>query len=218
MARPLRLEYPGAIYHLTSRGNAREDIYLDETDRGQFLSVLSETVKRYNWLCHAYCLMSNHYHLLVETPDPNLSLGMRHLNGVYTQTFNRRHHRTGHVFQGRFKSIIVERGPHLLELCRYIVLNPVKAGMVEQPGKWKWSSYNETTGAGKPADLLTTEWVLSQFSNKRSEARKRYTEFVTDGMKAQGEIPWQRIKGQVFGSSRFISRIQMKLESKKGYW
>ena len=109
MARPLRLEFPGAIYHITSRGNAREDIFVDDRDREVFLSVLTDTVDRYNWLCHAYCLMDNHYHLLIETPDPTLSLGMRQLNGVYTQAFNRMHHRVGHIFQGRYKSILVEK-------------------------------------------------------------------------------------------------------------
>ena len=134
MARPLRLEYPGAIYHITSRGNARADIFLDDSDRELFLSILADTVDHYNWLCHAYCLMGNHYHLLIETPDPNLSLGMRHLNGVYTQTFNRSHKRVGHLFQGRYKAVLVEKGTHLLELCRYIVLNPVKANMTKYLG------------------------------------------------------------------------------------
>ena len=130
MARPLRLEYPGAVYHLTSRGNARQDIFAGDADREKFLSILAATVGRYKWLCHAYCLMDNHYHLLLETPDPNLSLGMRMLNGVYTQTFNRDHQRVGHVFQGRYKAVLVEKDAHLVELCRYIVLNPVAAGMV----------------------------------------------------------------------------------------
>ena len=147
MARPLRIEYPGAVYHVTSRGNARESIFLEDTDRQIFLEVLEAVVGKYNWLCHAYCLMDNHYHILVETPDPNLSLGMRQLNGVYTQGFNRRHNRVGHVFQGRYKSILVEKNEHLLELCRYIVLNPVRAGLVSNPGKGDWSSYRSTAYA-----------------------------------------------------------------------
>jgi REP element-mobilizing transposase RayT len=109
MARPLRIEYPGAVYHVTARGNARRKIYMDDTDRQQFLAILGSTIGKYNWLCHAYCLMDNHYHLLIETPDPNLSLGMRQLNGVYTQFFNRQHKRPGHVFQGRFKAILVDK-------------------------------------------------------------------------------------------------------------
>jgi putative transposase len=124
MARPLRLEFAGAIYHLTSRGNARQKVFFSDADRELFLSTLAGVVSRYGWFCHAYCLMANHYHLLIETPKANLSIGMRQLNGIYTQSFNRRHNRVGHLFQGRFKAIVVERESHLLELCRYIVLNP----------------------------------------------------------------------------------------------
>ena len=182
MARPLRLEFPGAIYHITSRGNAREEIFFDEVDRKIFLSILADTVKRYNLIFHAYCLMGNHYHLMVETPDANLSLGMRQLNGVYTQSFNRRHQRVGHIFQGRYKSILVEKGPHLLELCRYIVLNPVKAGMVKRPEQWNWSSYKTTAGMSMAAEFLSTDWILKQFSPKKTEAKKRYVEFVNKGL------------------------------------
>jgi REP element-mobilizing transposase RayT len=128
MARPLRLQFPGAVYHLTSRGNARQKVFLTDADRELFLNTLTRVVRRYDWVCHAYCLMANHYHLLVETPKANLSIGMRQLNGIYTQSFNRRHNRTGHLFQGRFKAILVERKSHLLELCRYIVLNPARNG------------------------------------------------------------------------------------------
>jgi REP element-mobilizing transposase RayT len=139
MARPLRIEYPGAVYHITSRGNAYQDVFLDDADRERFLEVLKQTVDRFNWLCHAYCLMMNHYHLLIETVDPTLSRGMRQLNGVYTQAFNRRHERVGHLFQGRYKAILVEKETYLLELSRYIVLNPVRAKMVKKPEEWEWS-------------------------------------------------------------------------------
>ena len=132
MARPLRIEYPGAVYHVTARGNAQQAICKDDGDRYLFLEVFASTIRRHNWLCHAYCLMDNHYHLLLETPDPNLFLGMRQLNGVYTQRYNRLHSRVGHLFQGRFKSIVVEKESYLLELCRYVVLNPVAAHMVDQ--------------------------------------------------------------------------------------
>jgi len=126
MARPLRIEYEGAVYHVTSRGNAGAEIFLEDVDRMRFLEVLASTVERFGWICHAYCLMTNHYHLLVETPEPNLSRGMQHLNGVYTQWFNRQHSRFGHLVQGRFKSIVVEKESYLLELARYIVLNPFR--------------------------------------------------------------------------------------------
>ena len=127
MARPLRLEYAGAVYHVTARGDAREEIFADDADRERFLAILGATVLRLGWKCHAYCLMDNHYHLLIETPTAGLSQGMRQINSTYTQSFNRRHGRVGHVLQGRYKAIIIERDSYLLELSRYIVLNPVRA-------------------------------------------------------------------------------------------
>jgi putative transposase len=132
MSRPLRLEFPDALYHITSRGDRREDIYEDYDDRSGFLDVFASVIDQFNWVCYAYCLMTNHYHLLVQTPDGNLSKGMRQLNGIYTQNYNRRHNKTGHLFQGRYKSILVDKDNYLLELSRYIVLNPVKAGMVKR--------------------------------------------------------------------------------------
>jgi REP element-mobilizing transposase RayT len=208
MARPLRIEYPGAVYHVTSRGNAQADIFLSDVDRHRFLDTLAGTVEKYNWVCHAYCLLDNHYHAIIETPDPNLSLGMRHLNGVYTQSFNRAYQRVGHVFQGRYKAILVEKESHLLELCRYVVLNPVRAGMVTKPGEWKWSSYNTTAYAGKMPQYLTIDWVLGQFAEKKTTARQRYRKFVADGLKDKAG-PWQKLKGQVFlGSDNFVSRMR----------
>ena len=132
MARPLRLELAGGLYHITSRGDGREDIYRTDADRNTWLTVVDQVCQRYNWVCHAWCQMDNHYHLLIETPEANLSKGMRQLNGVYTQSFNRAHGRVGHVFQGRYKAILVERDSYLLELARYIVLNPLRAGMVKK--------------------------------------------------------------------------------------
>jgi len=155
MARPLRLESAGALYHVTARGDRGEDIYLDDADREDFLALLGEVCDRFNWAIHAYCLMTNHYHLLVETPDGNLSRGMRQLNGVYTQASNRRRRRVGHVFQGRYKAILVQKEAYLLELSRYVVLNPVRARVVGQAGEWPWSNYrgvhrrNRTTGVAR---------------------------------------------------------------------
>jgi putative transposase len=137
MARPLRLEFPHALYHVTSRGDRREDIYLLDSDRQAWMAVLAQVCQRFGWIVHAYCLMSNHYHVLVETPQANLSQGMRQLNGVYTQHFNRAHGKVGHVFQGRFKAIVVDKEGYLLELARYIVLNPVRAGMLNDAKDWK---------------------------------------------------------------------------------
>jgi REP element-mobilizing transposase RayT len=208
MARPLRLEFPGAVYHITARGNCRNAIFIDDADRHRFLSILSNTAERYNWVCHAYSLMDNHYHLLIETPDPTLSIGMRQLNGVYTQFFNRNHNQVGHVFQGRFKSIIVEKNTHLLELCRYIVLNPIRAGIVNAPEQWQWSSYNSTVQKNKHVGFLAVDWLLGQFSRKTGTARERYKSFVMDGLNKKTS-PWDELQGQVFlGSKGFVRKIQ----------
>ena len=179
MARPLRIEYPGAVYHVTSRGNEKKPVFKDDTDRDNFLNALQHVNKRYNWICHAYCLMTNHYHLLIETPDGNLSIGMRQLNGVYTQLFNKWHGRTGHLFQGRYKAILIQKDSHLLEVCRYVVLNRVRAKMIERPEDWKWSSYLATAGKAKPHPhpSLTTDWVLGQFNRKRGKAEQEYRQF-----------------------------------------
>ena len=205
MARPLRIEYPGAVYHITSRGNAYQDIFLDDPDREKFLDVLDQAVERFNWLCHAYCLMTNHYHLLIETVDPTLSRGMRQLNGVYTQAFNRRHERVGHLFQGRYKAILVEKEAYLLELSRYIVLNPVRAKMVKKPEEWEWSSYRATAGLSEVPPFLTTDWILSQFADERKKAQRLYRRFVA---KETGRSPWDDLKGQIYlGSEKFIKSI-----------
>jgi len=204
MARPLRLEFPGAIYHLTSRGNARQKVFLTDPDCQLFLKTLAGVVSRYHWICHAYCLMANHYHLLVETPKAKLSIGMRQLNGIYTQSFNRRHNRVGHLFQGRFKAILVERQSHLLELCRYIVLNPAQVKGRAQASTWKWSSYRATAGLASVPEFLRTDWILEQFGKKRSRAQQQYREFVRDGM---GSRPWDDLKGQIYlGSEAFIEK------------
>jgi len=173
MARPLRIEYHCAVYHITARGNARQAIYLDNDDRVKFIDTLAQTVKRFHWLCHAYCLMDNHYHLLIETPEGNLAEGMRHLNGVYTQAFNRHHQSCGHLFQGRYKAILVEKQSHLLELVRYVLLNPVRAGIVKRPDDYSWSSYRQTLGLEKVADFLTVDWILDNFSAPLSEGKKQ---------------------------------------------
>ncbi|MDD5747640.1 MAG: transposase [Actinomycetota bacterium] len=206
MARPLRIEFPGAVYHITARGNAKQDIFLDNKDFLDFLYILCSVVKRYNWILHAYCLMSNHYHLLVETPEGNLSIGMRQLNGTFTQQFNRRHKRVGHLFQGRYKAILVDKDSYLLELCRYIVLNPVRAGIVRSPKYWQWSNYRETAGYGREILCLTREWTLLQFGRKREGAEEQYRQFVHEGLKEGA--PWEGVKGQIYlGNDEFLKRI-----------
>ena len=206
MARPLRIEYPGAVYHVTSRGNARQDIYNNDEDRGKFLSILALVIERFHWICHSYCLMDNHYHLLLETPAPNLSAGMRQLNGIYTQAFNRHHQSIGHLFQGRFKAIIVEKQIHLLELSRYIVLNPVHAHMVQHPEDYLWSSYRATVGTTKVSDFLTVQWLLENFSHQIPHAQQLYREFVD---KEEQQSPWNKLTGQIYlGSDTFIQQVK----------
>ena len=213
MARPLRIEFPGAIYHVTSRGNAQSSIFLDDIDRSAFLSVLGMTLRRFNVICHGYCLMTNHFHLLLETPDANLSKAMRQLNGVYTQAFNRRHGRVGHVLQGRFKAIVVDREAYLLELCRYIVLNPVRAGIAKEPGKYFWSSYRATAGLAKKPDFLAVDWILEQFGTDRARARKEYRLFVQAGFDSKS--PWQDLKGQcLLGEDAFLEKLFPLLKDK----
>lgn len=215
MARPLRIEFTGAVYHVTSRGNARSDIYSDDSDRQTFLVILGKTVKRFNWLCHAYCLMGNHYHLLIETPEGNLSAGMRHLNGVYTQVYNRIHHQDGHVFKGRFKAVLVEKESHLLELCRYVVLNPVRAGLLERPELYPWSSYLPTLGKAALPEFLCTEWLLANFSATLAEARRRYRQFVKEGL-GQQESPWEKLCGQVIlGTELFVEQVRERISGKE---
>lgn len=211
MARPLRIEFPGALYHVTSRGNARQAILVDDRDRAAFLAVLETAVERFAWLCHAYCLMDNHYHLLVETPEGNLGRGMRHLNGLYTQRFNRRHGRVGHLFQGRYKAILVDREGYLLELCRYVVLNPVRAGVVPEPGAYRWSSFRATAGLEPAPRLLATDWILEQFGQARREAQRGYRDFVAAGLGRPS--PWCGLKGQILlGGERFVERLRPRLD------
>lgn len=206
MTRPLRIEFDGALYHVTSRGNARGPVFITDTDRVLFLDILKKTCERFNWLCHAYCLMDNHYHLVIETPDGNLSKGMRQRNGVYTQSFNKRHQRVGHVFQGRYKAIIIQKEGYLLQVSRYVVLNPVRAKIVESPEEWKWSSYRGTVGRERPHAVLTTDWILKQFGKHREQARKNYKEFVMSGIGS--ESLWKEVKGQsLLGGEDFVQKL-----------
>ncbi len=210
MARPLRLDFPGAVYHLTARGNARQKIFFDDRDRGLFLANLGRVCAHQAWLCHGYCLMDNHYHLLIETPEGGLSRGMRQVNGNYAQHVNRRHLRGGHLFQGRYGAILVDKESHLLELCRYIVCNPVRAGMVTAPGDYPWSSYNATMGAAPRPGWLHTDWVLVQFAPTRAAARAGYAEFVS-GAKA-GRRPWDEVTDQVFlGRPEFVAAMKARI-------
>jgi len=208
MARPLRLAFAGGVYHVTARGNERKPIVRNDADRARFVDTLAAMVEQYGVLCHAWVLMDNHYHLLLETPTPNLSRAVRHLNGVYTQSFNRRHGRVGHLFQGRFKAIVVEKESYLLELCRYVVLNPVRAGVVKTPGAYPWSSYRATAGLAAAPAWLTVAWLLEQFGGSRRTAQAQYRTFVAEGIR-QPQTPWEQVVGQIYlGREAFIRRVQ----------
>jgi len=207
------MEFSGALYHLTARGNARADIFADDEDRSLFLELLGKEIAQQAWRCYAYCLMGNHYHLLIETPEPNLVAGMRRLNGVYTQAFNRRHGRIGHVFQGRYKSIVVDKDSYGLELIRYVVLNPVRARMVKRAENWRWSSYRATVGQVPSPPWLNTDWVLGQLGGR--SPRLAYERFVKQGM-AQVS-PWEHLKGQIWlGGQAFLERMERIAAGKPG--
>lgn len=213
MSRPIRIQYPGALYHITSRGNARSKIFLNNMDYQSFLTVFSEVIKRYNWIVYAYCLMPNHYHILIETPDANLSSGMRQLNGVYTQKFNFRNKRVGHVFQGRYKAILVEKEKYLGELLRYIALNPVKAKLVNNPSHWQWSSYSELTDKIEPTECLDTKKTLNLFNSSTDEARKMFIDFVKE--KNHDDV-WDNLKGGfLLGSFEFANSIKNYFKKQK---
>lgn len=209
MARPLRIEFSGALYHVTSRGDGREDIFLDDADRGEFLAVLAESCRRFALALHAYCLMGNHYHLVVETREATLSRALRQLNGVYTQRFNRRHGRVGHVFQGRYKAILVDRDSYFLEVVRYVLLNPVRAGMVKSAGQWPWSSYRAVLGEAPCPQGLDPADLLAHFGSSAGRAREAFRRFVAAGA---GASPlWEGLTGQIYlGDERFAERMQKR--------
>lgn len=205
MARPLRLDIPGALYHITARGNARQPIYRDDHDRETFLSLVGVTCERYGWDVHAYCLMSNHYHLLLslhETPAGQLVRGMQHLNSGSAQQFNRRHRRAGHLYQGRYHAVLVQRERHLIELTRYVVLNPVRAGLVTDAVEWLWSSYRATIGLAPIPAWLCVETVTARFG-VGDAGRQAYIDFVASG--AGEPSYWSRTSHQIYlGDQSFI--------------
>ncbi len=207
MARPLRIEYPGAYYHVTSRGNEQKDVFKSRWDREKFLTYLESATKRYGAVVHAFCLMSNHYHLLLETPEGNLSKIMRHINGAYTTYFNVKRKRAGHLFQGRYKAILVEADKYLMELSSYIHLNPVRVGIVEKPEQYQWSSYRSYTGHSEP-EWLRTGFILGCFAKKPADAQKKYRTFVEDRLGKEYESPLTETFGSsILGGADFIDEI-----------
>ena len=182
MGRELRVEVPEGTYHLTTRGSNREQIFWTDEDRSLFLRLLGIVTVKYSWTVLAYCLMTNHYHLVLEIADGGLSAGMQWLNGTYSRITNQRHGRTAHLFRNRFSSRLIESDEHLLTACRYVVLNPVRAGLCAHPGDWPWSSYRATAGiAPRPAFLADGE-LLRRFARPVPEARRLYAEFVEEGV------------------------------------
>lgn len=216
MARPLRITFPGAFYHVTSRGNERKAVYKDKGDRQKFLEYLETATERYHAVIHAFCLMDNHYHLLLETPSGNLPQIMRHINGAYTTYFNIKRARNGHLFQGRYKAILVEKDEYARELSRYIHLNPVRAKMVEMPEEYVWSSYNFYIGRKKAPEWLHREFILGHFSEKESVSQNGYRQFVLSLIGQAYDSPLRDIVGSVLlGSQDFINFIKAKFLSER---
>ncbi len=214
MARPLRIEFPGAVYHVTARGDRREDIFVDDEDRHALLEVVAQALFRFDAAAFAYCLMGNHYHFVLHTRQANLSLLMRHINGVYTQTYNRRHHKVGHLFQGRFTAILVDRDAYLLEVCRYVDLNPVRARMVRKPGSWAWSSYRAHLRQTPVPEWLDTPglhgYLLGRPARTGADHRRaadRYARLVATAPDAR---LWDSaLRQQIYlGDEDFIERMQ----------
>jgi REP element-mobilizing transposase RayT len=213
MSRPLRIEFEDAVYHVTSRGDRREAIFEDDVDRAALLAVIERGVERFDATVFAYCLMGNHYHLVLQTRQPNLSRLMRHINGVFTQTCNRRHRKVGHLFQGRFKALLVDRDSYFLEVCRYVDLNPVRAGIVKNPRDWHWSSYRAHTGTAPEPAWLGSATLHRQLSPRapRRDGPRRYAEFVAQGL---GIKLWETaLRAQIYlGDDAFVERMQALVE------
>ncbi|AKU20517.1 transposase [Massilia sp. NR 4-1] len=213
MSRHARIEFPGALYHVTARGVRRSHIFVDERDYLKWQALLAETVERFNLVVHAFCQMPNHYHLLVETPDGNLAAAIHFLNGVYAQHFNRRQDLVGHMVQGRYHAVLLQKQAHLLELARYISLNPVRACLVDHPRNWRWSSHRAMLDSGTRPSWLNTEWLLGQFAGKeQGSAARLYEEFVVAGIKRRdlppglNKIESRRTKCNALTLSEYASR------------
>ena len=213
MARPIRLEFPNALYHVMSHGNGGENIFVEDANRHAFLELLEELLSRYDVICSAYCLMDNHYHILMETPKANLSQLMRGLNGRYTKYFNKTYQRMGHVFHGRYKAIIVQKECYLLELSRYIVLNPVRAGMTDHPENYTWSSYCASIGKCICPEWLAADNLLGTFHDQRKVAIRLYQQYVREGI---GQPFSGNVLQQTYlGDESFICEVQKHISRKQ---
>lgn len=216
MARPLRIEFPGAHYLVTSRGEGWDPVFLDKKDRLKWLEILEGVCERFGWVVYAWVQLEDQYLLVVQTRKGNLSSGMRQLNGVYTQWFNRKFDKDGPVFQGRFKSVLFEKEDYLKDLARFVVRMPVSEGLVKDPGKWAWSSFRATVGRETSPDWLGDDELLTQFGKRKSNAAEKFGEFVRDAGK---DVPiWEEVKYQSFlGSDDFVDlHLNNKTKSRKG--
>ena len=212
MARPLRIEYEGAFYHVTSRGNERRKIYFSKSDYQKFKEYVAEAMEKYNCLIHSYVFMSNHYHLLLETRRANLSKVMHYINGSYTTYTNIERKRSGHLFQGRYKGIVIERDQYLLELSRYIHLNPVRAGIVESPEEYTYSSYRSYITREKDK-MINRELLLGMLSGSKGDVRKRYRTYVERGIGEKLENPLKKVYGgMILGRGSFIKETLRRIK------
>jgi REP element-mobilizing transposase RayT len=196
MPRPLRPPIENGFYHVTSRGNRRCEIYCDSADKKYFLGLLADVVERFGWLLHAYCLMTNHYHLVVRTPLANISRGMQRLNSMHASWFNWRHGCSGHLFQGRFHTVDVEDQSHFIELARYVVLNPVRAGITDHPAGYSWSSYRSTVGSASRPSFLASDAILEEFGPNLEDAQAAYASFVKAGIGEAVHVRSGHVRGQ----------------------
>jgi putative transposase len=218
MSRPLRIQYPDAWYHIMNRGRRGEDIFTDKNDYHAFVDLLKELVEDYNIKIAAYCLLPNHYHLLVQTPDSNISRAMRHLNGVYTQRFNRNHNFDGQLFRGRYKSILVEGDSYLMELVRYIHRNPMEAGLVDSLGKYTWSSHKGYLSSAKKWDWLHKDYILNFFAKKRVDATRIYRQFMLkEAPEGINKILGRRKLPAIVGDDNFVDKIKNKFFVNKSH-
>ena len=211
MARPLRLDFPGAVWHLTSRGVSEQMIFLDDADRLLFLYLLGAAVRRFRWILHEFTLMGNHFHLIAEMTEANVSRGMKWLSQSYAQQFNRRHGRRGHLFQGRFCGRLISSDEYLLEVCRYTVLNPVRAGLVSAPEEWRWSSYRAKIGLEPAPEWLSIEPTLSRHGRDLKSAQANLRRFVETLEPV--DCPWEKLMGQMFlGGPEFIAEMRKRVD------
>ncbi len=223
MARPLRIEFEDAVYHVTSRGDRREPIYRDDGDRHLQLDILAQAMERFDAQVLAFCQMGNHYHLVLHTRQANLSRLMRHVNGVYTQAFNRRHGLVGHLFQGRFKAILVDRNSHLLALCRYVERNPVAAGLVHKPQDWPWASCRAHVGLQPTPPWLDSDGLHGYLvgkplvnANDRKQATRLYAEMVGAHKDGDASFWHESLRGQIYlGDEGFVQRMQSMAEPRR---